>query len=40
MRFHCTVAYGRYVIEARSNQLIDAQQRISAQYAMLAGKAK
>ncbi|MFF2397717.1 hypothetical protein [Nocardia sp. NPDC058114] len=40
MRFHCTVAYGRYVIEARSNQLIDAQQRISAQYAMLAAKAK
>ncbi|MFD3744565.1 hypothetical protein [Nocardia sp. NPDC058633] len=40
MRFHCTVAYGRYVIEARSNQLIDAHQRISAQYAMLAAKAK
>lgn len=40
MRFHCTVAYDRYVIEARSNQLIDAHQRISAQYAMLAAKAK
>ncbi len=39
-RFHCTVTYDRYVIEARSSQLIDAHQRVSAQYAMLAAKAK
>ncbi|NKX90514.1 DUF7373 family lipoprotein [Nocardia coubleae] len=39
-RFHCTLAFGRYVIEARSNQLVDVHQRVSAQYALLAAMAK
>ncbi|MFB7878027.1 hypothetical protein ACFC06_22495 [Nocardia sp. NPDC056064] len=39
-RYHCTLAFDRYVIETRSNQLIDAHQRLSAQYALLAAKVK
>ncbi|WP_216892685.1 DUF7373 family lipoprotein [Nocardia alni] len=35
-RFHCTVAYDRYVAEMWSEQLIDVHQRIAAQYALLA----
>ncbi|QLY31912.1 hypothetical protein H0264_06290 [Nocardia huaxiensis] len=35
-RFHCTVTYDRYSAESWSSQLTDAQQRISAQYALLA----
>ncbi|UFS95476.1 DUF7373 family lipoprotein [Nocardia huaxiensis] len=35
-RFHCVVTYDRYAAEVWSGQLVDAQQRISAQYAMLA----
>ncbi len=34
-RFHCAVAYSRYVAEMWSEQLIDVHQRISAQYALL-----
>ncbi|WP_024800325.1 hypothetical protein [Nocardia sp. BMG51109] len=34
-RYYCSVAYGRYTSMAWANQLLDAQQRISAQYAML-----
>ncbi|GAB0106228.1 hypothetical protein JMUB6875_52120 [Nocardia sp. JMUB6875] len=32
---YCFVTYGRYAAEVAANQLLDAQQRISAQYAML-----
>lgn len=39
LRFHCVVSYDRYTAEVRSGQLIDVQQRISAQYAILT-KAK
>lgn len=39
-RFHCTLVYDRYVIEVRSNQLIDAHQRISAQYILLNSMGK
>jgi len=35
-RFHCIVAYNRYVAEVWSEQIIDVHQRISAQYALLA----
>ncbi|PXX66532.1 hypothetical protein DFR70_103281 [Nocardia tenerifensis] len=38
-RFHCVVSYDRYTAEVWSDQLIDVQQRISAQYAILS-KAK
>ncbi|MEU7142976.1 hypothetical protein ABZ942_26265 [Nocardia sp. NPDC046473] len=38
-RFHCVAAYERYTAEVWSDQLIDAYQRISAQYAILT-KAK
>ncbi|MBU3061522.1 hypothetical protein KO481_08290 [Nocardia sp. NEAU-G5] len=34
-RFHCVVAYDRYVAEVWSDQIVDAHQRISAQYALL-----
>lgn len=34
-RFYCSVSYDRYAAFAWSNQLLDAQQRISAQYALL-----
>ncbi len=33
--FYCFVQHGRYAAEVSANQLLDAQQRISAQYAML-----
>ncbi|RJO72142.1 hypothetical protein D5S18_23520 [Nocardia panacis] len=36
IRFYCSVAYDRYAAFSWSNQLLDAQQRISAQYALLA----
>ncbi|MEV4157645.1 hypothetical protein AB0J48_31945 [Nocardia salmonicida] len=35
IRFYCAVSYGRYAAYVWSNQLLDAQQRISAQYALL-----
>ncbi|WP_278264954.1 hypothetical protein [Nocardia sp. AG03] len=35
-RFHCSLAVGRYAAEIGANQLADAHQRISAQYALLA----
>ncbi|MFE3545497.1 hypothetical protein ACFXK0_21245 [Nocardia sp. NPDC059177] len=35
-RFHCSIAVGRYAAEIGANQLADAHQRISAQYALLA----
>ena len=35
-RYYCAVTYGRYVAEVQSEQLIDAHQRISAQYTLLA----
>ncbi|MFG3617886.1 hypothetical protein [Nocardia sp. NPDC047654] len=35
VRFYCSVAYDRYTAFAWSHQLLDAQQRISAQYALL-----
>ncbi|WP_147471612.1 DUF7373 family lipoprotein [Nocardia stercoris] len=34
-RFYCAVKYGRYATMSWSNQLTDAQQRISAQYEIL-----
>ncbi|MGF6884064.1 hypothetical protein ABIA39_003695 [Nocardia sp. GAS34] len=34
-RFHCAVAYGCYAAEIWSNQLLDTQQRISAQYVLM-----
>ncbi|QIS09059.1 DUF7373 family lipoprotein [Nocardia arthritidis] len=36
MRFMCVVRSGRYVAELAADQLTDVQQRISAQYAILA----
>ncbi|QBS43006.1 hypothetical protein DMB37_25825 [Nocardia sp. CS682] len=39
LRFHCVASYDRYTAEVWSDQLIDVQQRISAQYAILT-KAK
>ncbi|WP_067543897.1 DUF7373 family lipoprotein [Nocardia crassostreae] len=33
--FYCFVSHGRYAAEVAANQLLDAQQRISAQYARL-----
>ncbi|MFE3446417.1 hypothetical protein ACFXNW_25600 [Nocardia sp. NPDC059180] len=36
IRFYCHVAYDRYYAFMGSEQLLDAQQRISAQYAILA----
>ncbi|MFG1794340.1 hypothetical protein [Nocardia sp. NPDC049149] len=35
VRYYCSVAYDRYAAFAASHQLLDAQQRISAQYAIL-----
>ncbi|MEC3913266.1 DUF7373 family lipoprotein [Nocardia sp. CDC160] len=35
VRYWCGVSFGRYVADAWSNQLVDAQQRISAQYMIL-----
>lgn len=35
VRFYCSVYYGRYASLAWGEQLLDAQQRISAQYAIL-----
>ncbi|SFM53018.1 Uncharacterised protein [Nocardia asteroides] len=35
VRFYCAVSYDRYAAYVWSNQLLDAQQRISAQYALL-----
>lgn len=35
IRFYCVVSYDRYAAFVWSNQLLDAQQRISAQYALL-----
>ncbi len=35
IRFYCAVSYDRYAAYVWSNQLLDAQQRISAQYALL-----
>lgn len=32
---YCFVSYGRYAAEVSANQLLDAQQRIAAQYALL-----
>ncbi|MFE3446422.1 hypothetical protein ACFXNW_25625 [Nocardia sp. NPDC059180] len=34
-RFYCSVSHGRYAAYTWSSQLLDAQQRISAQYALL-----
>ncbi|WP_432421063.1 DUF7373 family lipoprotein [Nocardia cyriacigeorgica] len=34
-RFYCSVSHGRYAARTWSSQLLDAQQRISAQYALL-----
>ncbi|RMI31826.1 DUF7373 family lipoprotein [Nocardia stercoris] len=39
IRYYCAVNYGRYAAMSWSDQLLDAQQRISAQYAILV-KAK
>lgn len=39
IRYYCAVAYGRYAAQSWGDQLLDAQQRISAQYAILV-KAK
>lgn len=33
--FYCIAPAGRYAIEARGNQLLDAQQKLAAQYVML-----
>ncbi|MBL1075122.1 hypothetical protein JK358_12035 [Nocardia sp. 2] len=33
--YHCVVSYDRYVAEVSADQLLDAQQRIAAQYAIL-----
>ncbi|WP_067677427.1 DUF7373 family lipoprotein [Nocardia miyunensis] len=35
VHFYCSVAYGRYASQSWGEQLLDAQQRISAQYAIL-----
>ncbi|WP_433661757.1 DUF7373 family lipoprotein [Nocardia sp. CA-128927] len=35
IRFYCSVSYGRYAAFSASHQLLDAQQRISAEYALL-----
>ncbi len=35
IRYYCSVAYDRYAAFSASHQLLDAQQRISAQYAIL-----
>ncbi|NNH69783.1 hypothetical protein HLB23_07865 [Nocardia uniformis] len=35
VRYYCAVAYDRYVAWVDGNQLLDAQQRVSAQYAVL-----
>lgn len=35
VRFYCSVAHGRYAAMSWGEQLLDAQQRISAQYAVL-----
>ncbi|PWV77644.1 DUF7373 family lipoprotein [Nocardia neocaledoniensis] len=39
VRFYCAVSYDRYAAYVWSNQLLDAQQRISAQYALLVNAA-
>ncbi|TCJ94398.1 hypothetical protein DFR71_4997 [Nocardia alba] len=39
IRFYCAVSYDRYAAYVWSNQLLDAQQRISAQYALLVNAA-
>lgn len=39
IHYYCAVAYGRYASQSWGDQLLDAQQRISAQYAILV-KAK
>ncbi|MBF6204558.1 hypothetical protein IU483_10535 [Streptomyces gardneri] len=39
VRFYCSVAYDRYAAFAWSHQLLDAQQRISSQYALLVNAA-
>ncbi|WP_330232964.1 hypothetical protein OHA40_11075 [Nocardia sp. NBC_00508] len=39
VRFYCSVTYDRYAAFAWSHQLLDAQQRISAQYALLVNAA-
>ncbi|MFF0542613.1 hypothetical protein ACFYTF_07225 [Nocardia thailandica] len=39
IRFYCTVSHGRYAAYAWSHQLLDAQQRIAAQYVLFT-KAK
>jgi len=39
IRYYCSVAYDRYAAQSWGDQLLDAQQRISAQYALLV-KAK
>ncbi|MFI9506398.1 hypothetical protein [Nocardia sp. NPDC052566] len=36
IKFYCTVSYDRYATEVAANQLADAHQRVSAQYAILA----
>ncbi|MFC4124787.1 DUF7373 family lipoprotein [Nocardia rhizosphaerae] len=39
VRFYCAVSYDRYAAFVWSNQLLDVQQRISAQYALLVNAA-
>ncbi|MBC7303084.1 MAG: hypothetical protein H5T78_19320 [Nocardia sp.] len=39
IRFYCSVSYDRYAAYVWSNQLLDAQQRVSAQYALLVNAA-
>lgn len=39
IRFYCAVSYDRYAAYVWSHQLLDAQQRISAQYALLVNAA-
>ncbi|MBB5912803.1 hypothetical protein BJY24_001670 [Nocardia transvalensis] len=39
VRYYCAVSYDRYAALAWGSQLLDAQQRISAQYAMLVNAA-
>ncbi|WP_280312271.1 DUF7373 family lipoprotein [Nocardia abscessus] len=39
VRFYCSVSHDRYTAFAWSHQLLDAQQRISAQYALLVNAA-
>jgi hypothetical protein len=36
--FYCVAPAGRYAIEARSEQLADVHQQLSAQYVMLTAK--